>query len=452
MFVVPSCPPSSQDAIYGRRSKCYAKTYQYFLRFCDDRLSYPSDSLWRDLSMLGRYLQLHLYTFCRETDVSDAGPMIMYQAGVPDLLLRAVKLSLDSSADYFRVSDASSVLRCLPHMAIVLLGYFMHPTSPTFITFSERLFRGMKPELECIVDVAQGKLSWIDSFAAVRFFSTASDSANCCFWTMGRPDVVQVICKYLHSSSEIVQEKINRGEITKRNKHVSAILTYTQASSRLDRSAQIMGRVTISHAAIFMCNVLRYSLRNYEWFLATTLVVRRANVMAQFCYTVKQLFMLLEPDTGIMSYFESIRYLLDVRGGVEALVFDDTSYCEENSIPRGITGLQFWTHASLFPSRLSIVTCIALSLNCSIGFQRCTDILLHILDTCLPDVITCVVDVIGAELMDLAHLLEWWDFTIPLKAGNHVSVQNRILEALLRHAGFSYKQYDTKDTIEGELS
>ena len=412
---------------------------QYLRRFTDCWSRYTGDNMWQELFILNRYLHVHLLSYSRHGDNSDDTPTAFYHAEVPEVMLEIVRLSFDP--DYF---VSSSKRHCLAYLAIEILACFLHKSSQTFCLLPEKLFGDPRIGMDSLVDVLLGKLSWVDTLAVVRFFGTASFSPAAVKWLLEHPDTLQLLCKYMYRSMEVVEEKISRGEINKRDEDLVILIKSFRAGEDLNVCCRLMGLLTVNYATFILQNVLRHSQLNYEHFIMISTAIRRANLLGHASYIIKQLMIWIEPGQFINYFLCGVRHCMDMQGGPEALFIEDLTYCRENKIPPGIEGLQFWSHASLWPSRLSWFMCHALCLSDSQGSGWCTFILCYVIDHAEEELCAKILDVIGPELMDLAHLVK-------IESPSAINVQPTILEALLRHIGVPHQVYGVKDSVEGKL-
>ena len=387
--------------------------------------------------MLNRFLQVHLLSYSRNRDTRDDTPTIFYHAEVPEVMLDIVRLAFNPG--YF---IGSSKRHCLAYLAIEILCSFVHKISQTFSLVPEKLFADPRMGVESLVDVLFGKLSWVNTLAVVRFFGTASFNPATVKWLLSHPDTLELLCKHTYLSMELVEEKISRGEIRKCSKDLEDLLQTFRYNDDLELTCRLMGLLTVNHAVFVFQNVIRQCQTSYENFIKISTAVKRADVLGHVSYIIKQLMTWVEPGQFLSYLLGSIEHCLDMQGGPEALFIDNLTYCEENSIPAGIEGLKFWNHSSLWPSRLSWFICHALCLSNSHGSGRCISILLYVLDHVQDELCGKVLNAIGPELMDLAHLIE-------AEASVRIHVQPTIMEAFLRHIGVPHQVYGRNDSVEG---
>ena len=393
--------------------------------------------MWRELTMINRYLQVHLLSYSRHGETRDDTPTILYHSELPEVMMDIIRLSFNPG--YF---IGCPNRHCMAYLAIEILTSFVHKISQTFSHLPEKLFADPRMGVDSLVDVLLGKLSWVDSLAVVRFFGVASFNPATIKWLLSHPDTLQLLCKHMHYSVELVEEKINRGELHKRNEDLIKLVSTFRSSDDPELSCRLMGLLTVNYAVFVFQNVIRQCQSNYEYFMTISTAVKRADVLGHVSFIIKQLMIWIEPGQFLGYFLGSLEQCLDMQGGPEALFIDNLTYCKENSIPPGIEGLKFWNHSSLWPSRLSWFMCHALCLSNSQGSGRCIYILLYVLDHVQDELCGEVLKVIGPELMDLAHLIE-------AEASVRIHVQPTIMEAFLRHIGIPHQVYGRNDSVEG---
>ena len=424
--------------MYGRKSTQISKAKQYFLKYTDRWTRYPTDELVIELPQINRFIQLHFLGYTKRNNRTDAGPLILYHAEVPEMMLEVIKCSFDPE---FSLTDQNR--STLPFLAIECLITFMYKESPMFTLLPEKLFRDLSMGVLDLVDIVRGKMTWVESFASVRLFGIASFNSNCCHWLNTHSSALELLCEHMYRAPEIVEEKIKSGEVRRHTEHISSLIMMFRTSNDLVQSARLMGTLTANIAVFVFHNVLKWSMSNYEVYLANTHAIKKANVLGCFMRITKQLMIWIEPGQFLNYFLAGIRNCMDMMDGPQVLFLKHLTHFREHKIPKGVESLKYWSHASIVPSTLGWFACHALCLNNALGTGWCISTLTYVLTHARESVSAGIIDTIGAELMDLAHLVE---VEVPSK----IPVQSIILQALLRHGGFSHKIYDLNDSFKGK--
>ena len=425
------------------------KTKQYFLRFTDKWAGDAFEEMWLELVEINRFLQLYLLVFTTKANPTeqDEGPIVFVHAEVPEIMLDVLKLSFDP--EFFLDNPKR---RCLPYLAIEVIAGFLHKTMPTFDLVSERLFRNLTMGVMDIADVLFGKLSWVETLAAVRFFGVASFHPVSSLWLHKYPNIYEEICRWTYRSVQIVEEKVANGEINSRDENLVSLITTFRAGEDLVQSARLMGLHTLNHAILAWHHMMCWCLRDQEIFIHISAYIRRANVLGNFSFIVKQMMTWIEPGQFMNSFMAASRCCLNTPGGFEDLFLANFAYCRENNISLGVASLKYWGHPKLWPSRIGWMIAHGLCLDDSMGCGWCISILHFVLMYGPEEVSSTIIQELGPWLMDLAHLLDNEHPTI-------TRVQPGILEALLRYGGISHRLSDRSeklylkvDTYDGQFA
>ncbi len=449
MQVVLQLFTTIQDAMYGRQSARCAKTRQFFLRYTDRWSRLPYEELAIEILRINRFMQLQLIRKATVKDPvsSDDDPIfILYHSTAPEIMLDVVKFTSDPE-----FALGGQIPNFLNYLAIENLTSFLYKGMPTQPYLSEKLFRDLNPELKELLVVLSDDQKWFEAMAIVRMMGIASFSPCCYHWLQKNGDIFEVICRYMYRAPEIIEEKIKAGEVVaKRKDDISMHLLLYRNWDDPVAVARLVGTLTCSHAVFAFYNTMKWSMTDYDVYARHSIVFRRAEVFTHFFRITKQL--MIWPNAGqFLNYFVfGIRRCLDMDGAVNDLFIKGLSNSRKHNTPRGIESLKYWSHATIRPTTLGWIVCHALSLNEVFGACACIQILTHVLVNFRNPVVSTVIESIGAELMDLAHLVK---FTSALKdevAVQEIPVQTPILEALLRYAGVSHTVHGQGDTFEGQ--
>ncbi len=398
---------------------------------------------------INRFLQLQL--ICRQADKeapSDGEDpiFILYHGNAPEVMLDIVKFTTDPE---FAIGGQSP--RVFIYLAIENLTCFLYKGMPTLMYLPEKMFRDLNPELKDLLMVLHDNDRWLEGMAAVRMLGAASFHPYSCRWFSNNVDIFQVVCRYTYRGREAFEERIKAGEITakRRDDDTNTLLSLYRSWDDTVALARLVGTLTCSFAVCAFYNVTKWSMTDYTVYLNNCVAVRKANVLSHFPYITKQLMTWPKPAQFLNYFLFGVRRCLDMEGATDDLFIKNLSHNRKQGLPQGIESLKHWSNPTIRPTILGWIICHALSLNDVLGACACIQILIHALTTFREPAVSTVIETIGSELMDLAHLVK---YTTALKdevTVDEIPVQTPILEALLRHGRVPYLAHSVEDTIEG---
>ncbi len=411
------------------------KLRQYFLLYTRPaHLRHPVDPICASLAGLNKFLQNHVLLASKAKGKIPESSVVYYlhHAEVPQILLEMIHQACYQS-DYFQEPKA----HCIPYLAIQLLTCFIHPTSATFIFQPDKLFADSVSRLESLADIACGRaLNWFNRFSAAHFFGSASFTAQGKLWLYMHLDTYTELCSNMAKCGPFISEQIQRGDVYSSDKSVMTQLkTFRDGTPRY--SARIFGHLVTGQCIYAFVNMLQYSHSKYDKFYTVSKAVRAANVLRDFHVVIKQIMTWTDPTHFLLPYLNGVSLCLEMEQGFEELLINDLKTCRKNGIPVGILSLRYWNQdlgSRRFPCRVAWVLIHALSLDNKLGSGWCLHILCWYLERAVDEVAFALIESCGAELMDLAYLIEW-DYPARTR------VQGVLLEALLRYGGISHKDF-----------
>lgn len=444
----PYCP-LSQDAVYGRRPLRVTKTRQYFLRFTDRWTRLPFEELAIELLRVNRFLQLQLVgrrTELNALKIDDDDPIfILYHGDAPESMLDVFKLIADPE---FALGGECPTF--LVYLAIENLTCFMYRKMPTLEYLPLKLFRDLQPELRELLLILKEKSMWFEGLAVIRMLGIAAFQPYTSHWlTLNEnADIFEIVCRHMYRGREIVDEIIT---ILKMFDNMTTLLLLHRNWDDSVAIARLVGTQTCTYAVFAFYNVMKWSVTDFDVYLGNAERIRRAEVFPHFFHITKQLMIWPTPGQFLNYFLFGVRRCLDMDGVVSELFLNNAGYGRKQKTPRGIESLKYWNHSKIRPTALGWLICHALSLNEVYGTCASIQILTHVLVNFRDPVVSFVIETIGPELLDLAHLIK---YTTELKdevTVQEIPVQTPILEALLRHGGMSHIPLDKSNTFEGTL-
>ncbi len=425
-----------QRIILGRNSCIVAKLRQYFLLYTERvALSHPGDQICSNLVEINKYLQCHaLYTSRAKGKAPDTSVVYyLFHAEVPQILLEMLHQACYDS-DYFREPKSY----CIPYQAIEMLTCFIHPSSATFIHLPNKLFVDSSSRLESLADIVCGRaLNWFIRFSASHFFGTASFTPQGKYWLFTHLDTYKELCSNMAKCGPFIKAQIKHGDVYSNDKAIITQLKMFCADGTPKYSARTFAHLVIGQCIYTFVNVLQYSHSDYCKFYKVSNAVRSANVLGNFHVVIKQVMSWTDPTHYLLPYLNGVSLCLEMEGGFEELLINDLKDCLKNDIPVGIQSLEYWTHERgkrTFPCRLAWFLVHVFCLDNRLGSGWCIHIICWYLERAVDEVAFKLIKCCGAELMDLAHLVDW-DYPTQTK------VQRVILEALLRFGGISHQDF-----------
>ena len=368
----------------------------------------------------------------------DDTPLVFYYAQVPSILLKLIRMGFDHS-----FMHQNYKMESLVNYGLEILTTFFHKTSPCFMLYPEKFFRGPPGPIDDMVRILNYRFSFVNTLSAVRFFGHASFTPPCMFYFEKNPGIFRTVVSYISDSVHTTDTVTSTGQVTWKNMRIVSLLMGFRTDGDLITTAKLIGTYTMYHAIFAFVNVMVKSKPDTELFYKMLQMVKESRVIRDFSFIVKNLMKWMAPGEHINNFLMATRYYLNMGGAFNELFFKDFTYCEENGIEKGIESIRLHTHKSLYPSRLSWFLVHALCLSEEFAHGYALHILCYVFQNLPQEKGDVFVEIAGNELMDLAHLI---DCTSP----SNCMVQATLLEGLLRYAGFSHKLYNFEDSYEGE--
>ena len=416
------------------------KVRLYFAKYTDRWYHAPSEEVCCELLKINRFLQLHLFIYNDHSENEDDTPIVFFNAHVPEIMLDVIRQCLSPE---FLFGNPS--MRRLPYLSLQILAYFFHRKSQTFLLVPDRIFYDSTPNIDYLVEILRGRLTWFESISVAHVFGVFSHCPAGVHWYQSRPDVIKRVCKLMYRATEIVDEKIAQDEVNWRDEGLVALLGLFRDGEDLQVSAKLVGLLSTNHAIVVMSNLLEKSKPDYEKFLVVAGAVKKADILSHFSYIVKRTMMWITPGQYLGQFLSSVYLMLGTHHAVKDLFLDNLALCTEKNIPVGIESFKYWKHTNRQPTPLAFYLVHAFAMDGTLSHSDwCTFTLCHLLREGDVKVAETIVEHYGHELMDLAHLVE-------IQSPKETSVQSVILEALLRFGGFTHKVYNYDDTFEGEV-
>lgn len=396
--------------------------------------AHPVEPMYSCLVSVNKFLQNHTLLASKAKGKIPDNSLIYYlhHAEVPQIMLEVLHQACYDS-DYFQESKS----HCIPYLAIQLLTCFIHPSSATFIFQPDKLFSDSLSRLESLADIVAGRaLNWFNQFSAAQFFGSASFTPQGKHWLYTHLDTYTVLCSNMAKCGSFINEQIRYGDVYSSDRAIVAQLrTFREGTPRY--SARIFGHFVTGQCVYAFVNILQYSHSRYDKFYTVSKAVRAANVLRDFHLVIKQIMSWTDPTHYLLPYLNGVSLCLEMERGFEELLINDIEACRKKDIPVGILSLEYWNQDQgfrRFPSRLAWILVHALCLDNKLGSGWCLHIICWYLERALDKVTFPLIECCGAELMDLAHLVDWDYPTL-------TRVQGVIIEALLRYAGVSHKDF-----------
>ena len=394
--------------------------------------------MWDELLHIHRFLSILLLVNTKKKDTEeDDSHILLYHADAPEILLRMLY--------HAHRYNKNPKFYSLPYLAIEILTTFMHPKSLSFKHVTEKIFNDSAEDVEDIVEILRGRLTWLDKLVATHFFGVACLSPAGVYFVLTHHEAFKEICVLMYRSTELVEEKIEARCVTLKEESVASTLRTFKGDCDLQHAARLFARIATHNTIVAFRHTIRASTKDYHLCFEILKIIKQAEVLEHFSYIVKQLMLWVEPGQYLNKFLDGIRYCLMMPSAIEVLFLSDIEANKESKLPLGIDTFKYWKHESRFPLRLTWLLTHAFALRDDMGSGWCIIILCEMLrNGNWKDVETLIMNS-GSELMDLAHLLD-------IESPEKVTVQCIILEALLRYGGFSYNEFGKGTYHEGNIN
>jgi tetratricopeptide (TPR) repeat protein len=438
LIVAKLLPPDMREPIHGRKSmrvplihlivKTYVSTY-------DD---HPAVS-WQELCRLRRYLMMHALYNGLQTQELDMAPVTMVTAGAPEMLLNLIHRGNDG--EFAKFPQYKKYPVCF--LVTEILSYFMHCQCSAYPIVTEKFFRDIPGAPQELVRMMTTR-PWYESFAAVRLFGFASTHPSACLWLLQHPKALTNLLRFTHLAEVIIERHVQKDKMVNFESSFKALGHPTLKRETYIRTTRVMAAYAGCMATLAFSNTMHHFGGNYDDFRILRQAVYDAELLEHFFPLARQLMRWLTPGRFMSKFLEGIYRCLEMDRTAKVIFPDDLEFFREHKISPGWESLKYFNHPTFHPSNITFLLCHALSVKYLIGAHWAMAIIAHTLENCSDEVCRPIIEVCGRELVDLAHVLT-------LKERPKLHIQNVLLEALLRHAGFSHKVWRKSVCYIGEL-
>lgn len=396
-----------------------------------------------------------------KTQHIDLAPVTLATALAPEHMLDIIKRG--NNHEYITVKTYRSYPVCF--LAAEILSYFLHPQCTAAPIVTEKLFRDMPGGPHELIRMMNTQ-SWYESFAAVRVFGFASTHPTTCLWFLKHPKILAAIFAFSFAAGEIIERHVQKDKMQNVEDYLKVLCNATIKKENYIKTTRIMANYASCMAVLVFNNMMHHFGAHYEEFLVLRKAVYDAQILEHFFCISRHMMRWLSPGRFMSGFLQGIYRCLEMDRAMKLLFVNNFAFCREHKIAPGWESLKYFNHPTLEPSHITFLLCHALSVKYLIGAHWAAAIIAYVLENASDEVCRPIIEVsvfknfytvfqivawyvfywlqtCGSFLLDLAHILTLRE---PLK----ISIQNVIMEALLRYAGFSHQVWGKSDRYIGE--
>jgi hypothetical protein len=437
-LVAKLLPKDMREPIHGRKCMRVPMVHLIMRTYVSTYVDNPQRS-WEELCRVRRYLMMHTLYNGLGTQQVDLAPVTLATAEAPELMLGLIRRGNDGEF-LQKVPKYRSYPVCF--LAAEILGFFMHRQCTAYPIVMEKIFRDLPGGPQEVVRMMNTQ-SWYEAFAAVRMFGFASTHPSACLWFLRHPKALTKILYYSYGAGEIIECHVQKEKMQSVEDYLKVLCNATIRRESYIKTTRIMANYATCMAVLVFNNMMHHFGANHEDFLVLRQVVYDAGIIPHFFTIARHLMRWLTPGRFISGFLQGIYRCLEMERTMKLLFVDNFEFCRKLKMSPGLDSLKYFNHLTLRPSHVTFLLCHALSVKYLIGANWAIAIIAYTLENGSDEVCKPIIETCGYELLDLAHVLTLRE---PLK----ISIQNVIMEALLRYAGFSHKVWGKADRYIGE--